>query len=357
MNNFLFLFLNFYQIVSQYSKNYNALINWLISNGAYISNKLSPNEINPSNRFIFAKKPILKNEQLLIIPNNLIISCLNEKVYEICFPIYGQINGNINYDCLLYFLSLDYNSQDSFFRPFYNYFPILNNNDFPVYMSEEEINKYNITGISKEIFLAKKYINDLYEMSNDIVPVDFEFYKKFFLYLSTRNYYRKIKNYELYYMVPFADLLSHSINNNANYYFDEKNNQFILYAKRNIKQNEEITILYGNYNNIELYVDYGFTIKNNIYKCNITINYEGKLFDLNGDVNQSNIINLINEIKKITKKNNKRICKELIEILKDLIKNYKKINYNNNNENIKNIMIEQIETMNEYIKILNELKL
>ena len=352
--NFIFLSSFFYLISSQYSDKYEALINWLLSNGAYISKKLSPNETNPSNRFIYANKPILKNEQLLIIPNNLIISCINPKVYEICYSIYGKIDGDINYDCLLYFLSLDFNSKNSFFRSFYNYFPILNYKDFPVYMTDEDLNKYNITGVSKEIYFAKKYINDLYEMSSDIVPVEFENYKKFFLYLSTRNYYRKIDNYELYYMVPYADLFSHSINNNAEYYFDEKNNQFILYAKRNIKKNEEITILYGAYNNIELYVDYGFTIKDNKFKCNITINFEGKLYDLKGEINKSEILNLINEIKNDTKKSNKNIVNELIKILKDLINNYNKIN-DNNNINMKNIMNEQIETMKEYINFFKEL--
>ena len=354
--NFIFLSSFFYLINSQYSDKYEALINWLLSNGAYISKKLSPNEINPSNRFIYANKPILKNEHLLIIPNNLIISCINPKVYEICYSIYGKIDGDINYDCLLYFLSLDFNSKNSFFKPFYNYFPILNYNDFPVYMTDEDLNKYNITGVSKEIYFAKKYINDLYDMSSDIVPVEFEIYKKYFLYLSTRNYYRKVNNYELYYMVPYADLFSHSINNNAEYYFDEKNNQFILYAKRNIKKNEEITILYGAYNNIELYVDYGFTIKDNNFKCNVTIDFEGKLYYLNGKINKSDILNLINEIKKNTKKSNKEIVNELIKILEDLINDYNKIN-NNDNQNMKNIMNEQIETMKEYIKILKELKL
>ena len=157
-----------YTLIICYSNNYEQLYNWLISNGAYISKKLIPKEQSLYNRYIVTGEKINQKEELLFIPNKLTISTLNDIVLDKCqkdfMNYYSSLTreeiSSFDYDCLVYFLTIDIDNNQSFFKNYYNYLPEISKSDFPLYFTDEEKNilsKIELdTQISRQdIFLEK----------------------------------------------------------------------------------------------------------------------------------------------------------------------------------------------------------
>ena len=350
-------------IFSCNSDGYNNLYNWLISNGAFISKKINPLEANKYNRCIIAKEEIKKNEEIVFIPTELTLSTLNSIVADSCKIGFKEFNSyaskeekfSYDFDCLVYFLTIDMDNKNSFFKFFYDYFPQILENDFPIYFPEEKINilkKIELEyEIERQIHFFKKSLNPV---KDKIIKIEsgIEKFKKNFIYVSTRNFERRSSFFEsVNTLVPFLDLLNHDNNYNTWFIYDEKREGFSLYAIKDIQQNEEITTSYGRLNNIYLYSIYGFTLKDNIYKSNISIKIDGKKFVLFPKVKKEYIINIMKQFKNYDKE------KCLIKIKEALIN--RKYEYENvfnlfkNDINIINIYNDLIWTITNYISILN----
>ena len=108
-----------------YSKEYNNLYNYIISNGGYINPKLVPNEVSKTNRFIITKEKIKKGEKILFIPDKVLISKIHKSVFKQCREAYG-IGDEYEYDCLVYFMTIDKYNPSSSFKPYYDYLPSFN---------------------------------------------------------------------------------------------------------------------------------------------------------------------------------------------------------------------------------------
>ena len=176
MNIIRYIFIIFiYTNISCFSNNYENLYNWLISNNAFITKKIIPVEKDLFNRYIITKENIEKNEEILFIPNKLTISTLNNIVLDICnigfkdFISYAskEEKSSYDFDCLVYFLTIDMNNNNSFFKDFYNYFPEISKNDFSLYFTKEKINLLKEIELDYEIQRQKyfyeksiKYIKD-----------------------------------------------------------------------------------------------------------------------------------------------------------------------------------------------------
>ena len=132
---------------------------------------------------------------------------------------------------------------------------------------------------------------------------------------------------------------------------------FILYSSRDIFPNEEITISYGEKNNIEFFTFYGFTIKDNKRKFNINLKIKNFDIFLNGRIYKDFMIYLINELKLIFKLNRieaiKLIKKELELKNKKLEKS---LNDFNKNINLKNIIYDELFIIDGYLKIIQNLR-
>ena len=347
--------------------NYDAYINlynWLISNGAFISKKIIPFEADKYNRYIKAKEEIKKKEEIIFIPTELTLSTLNSIVADSCKIGFKEFNScaskeekfSYDFDCLVYFLTVDMDNKNSFFKFFYGYFPQISESDFPLYFPEDKINilkKIELDyEIERQIHFYKKALNPV---KDKIIKIEngIEKFKKNFIYVSTRNFERRSSFFEsVNTLVPFLDLLNHDNNYNTWFIYDEKREGFSLYAIKNIQKNEELTTSYGRLNNIYLYSIYGFTLKDNIYRSNISIKIDGKKFVLFPKVNNKEyIINIMKQFKNYDKE--KCLIKIKEALLNRLYEYQNVLNSFKNDINTINICNDLISTAKNYILSLN----
>ena len=71
--------------------------------------------------------------------------------------------------------------------------------------------------------------------------------------------------------MPFIELFNHDNEFNTDWGFDTIKKGFYLKAVKDIKIGEELTTNYGEINNINLFMDYGFTLDNNKFKNSIRV--------------------------------------------------------------------------------------
>jgi len=365
-NFFIFHFL--YHIVFCYSDNYENLYKWMVSNGAYISDKIIPIEESIYNRYIIAKEKIYQKEELVFIPDNLTISTLNNLVYNVCtddfreFLSYAEKEEkySFDYDCLVYFLTIDIDNKTSLFRNYYNYLPEISKLDFPIYFTEDEKKDFNQIELETQIRRQDIFFNkSLKPIKNKIlkIPNGIEKFKKSFIYVSTRNFGRRESFYDdVNTLVPFLDLLNHNNDYNTYFYFNEKRNGFVLYSTKDIEPNEEITSSYGKFNNIYLYSMYGFTMKNNNYSSSISIKVENKTFTLFEKVRENQIMKIVKYFNPEKEKEKNNIILKVKNALEEKLPKYQKfLKKYKDNINIMNICEDLEKTVKLYIELCKKL--
>ena len=361
----LFIFVLLINVISSFSEYYNNLHNWLISNGAFISKKIIPQEQNIYNRYIISKEDIKQNEEIIFIPNELTLSTLNNIVLDKCNLGFKEFNSyaskeekfSYDFDCLVYFLTIDIDNENSFFKNYYDYLPRILTKDFPIYFSSEKINLLNKIELDVEIGRQTHFFNkSLTPVKNEILKIKngLEKFKKNFILVSTRNLERRSSFFEeVNTLVPYLDLLNHDNNFNTWFIYDEKREGFSLYAIKNIKKNEEITISYGKLNNLYLYSIYGFTIKDNIYRANINLKFFGKKITLFPNNKENQIKKIMRQYKDI---DNAKLIKEIINSLNNRLNEYRNIlDKYKNDININNICSDLITTIKDYILLFNNI--
>ena len=341
-----------------YSKDYLNLLNFIKSNGGYVSPKLIPNEISKTNRFIISKEKIKKNEILLFIHEKITISKLNTLINPKCVEAYG-FDEEYDYACIIYYMTIDKYNTSSIFQPYYNYLPKFNKTDFITDFTEQEIEIFKETRITeglkyyyyfygKALEPVKEKLKKFCEKKNIKYENILEEFKYNYDLALTRNFGRPHSLNDINTMVPYLDLINHSDKNNTHWYYEEKNEGYNLIAMRDIEAYEEITDSYGKYSNSILYKNYGFVIPGNINHEHININIYDIIFDLNID-------SLNNEIKNIFETVNKRYGKNKTQIklcaLRELNKKklyYSKLKTNRFSMNV--IIKERIDIINKFIE-------
>ena len=254
-----------------------------------------------------------------------------------------------DFDCLVYFLTIDIDNENSFFKNYYDYLPRILTKDFPLYFSSEKINLLNKIELDVEIGRQTHFFNkSLTPVKNEILKIKngLEKFKKNFILVSTRNLERRSSFFEeVNTLVPYLDLLNHDNNFNTWFIYDEKREGFSLYAIKNIKKNEEITISYGKLNNLYLYSIYGFTIKDNIYRANINLKLFGKNITLFPNNKENQIKKIMRQYKDIDKT---KLIKEIINSLNNRLNEYRNIlDKYKNDININNICSDLITTIKD----------
>ena len=109
----------------KFSQEYLNLINFVNSNNGYINPKLIPNEISNANRYIIAKEKIKKDEILLFIHDEILISKLHKLIFSKCQEAYG-LEEEYEFECIVYFMTIDKYNSSSIFKPYYDYLPEIN---------------------------------------------------------------------------------------------------------------------------------------------------------------------------------------------------------------------------------------
>ena len=364
----IFFICYFYTLVLCYSDNYQKLYKWITDNGAFISNKIIPKENSIYNRCLITSDKIKEKEIILFIPDKVTISTLNKIVLERCKKDFSDFlsfaekeeKASFDYDCLVYFLTIDMENKNSFFRPYYDYLPEISKSEYPIYFSEEEKISFNKIELETQIRRQEFFFNkSLKPIKNKIIKIEnrIENFKKNFIYVSTRNFGRRGSFFQnVNTMVPFLDLLNHNNDYNTWFNYDEKRDGFVLYATRDIQINEELTLSYGRYNNVYLYALYGFTIKNNIFHSSIHIKIKDEVFTLFEKNKENEIMKIVKYFRPKSVFEGNNIILQIKYVLENKLYDYQQFiqKYKDNN-NIINICDDLIYSVKQYISLCEKL--
>ena len=363
----LFFYLNLIQVIISISPEYNNLISWIRNNGGFISDKITPDESSEFNRIMLSNKTISKNELISFIPEKIILSSINPLLNSICRRAYGLYHSS-DLECITFFMTLDKFNKTSFFKPYYDYLPKFDMGGAPTSFSEKKLKFYEELEFDLYVGISNHKLQNAYNeevekiMEEKGIKNPFEEFKYNYELVKSRNFARPGSDFffDLNSCVPFIELLNHDNNYNTDFEFDEKNKGFILKAVRDINLGEELTLSYGNESNINLFVTYGFTLKNNIYKNSMRVKIgEGYYRFYPSESRERNIKDIYSIAKSLKEIYGFEKEKEIVIynlMLDGLEKKLEKIRLIKEDDiNIKNIIDELVMSIENYIIILKDL--
>ena len=363
----LFFYLNLIQVIISISPEYNNLISWIRNNGGFISDKITPDESSEFNRIMLSNKTISKNELISFIPEKIILSSINPLLNSICRRAYGLYHSS-DLECITFFMTLDKFNKTSFFKPYYDYLPKFDMGEAPTSFSEKKLKFYEELEFDLYVGISNHKLQNAYNeevekiLEEKGIKNPFEEFKYNYELVKSRNFARPGSDFffDLNSCVPFIELLNHDNNYNTDFEFDEKNKGFILKAVRDINLGEELTLSYGNESNINLFVTYGFTLKNNIYKNSMRVKIgEGYYRFYPSESRERNIKDIYSIAKSLKEIYGFEKEKEIVIynlMLDGLEKKLEKIRLIKEDDiNIKNIIDELVMSIENYIIILKDL--
>ena len=363
----LFFYLNLIQVIISISPEYNNLISWIRNNGGFISDKITPDESSEFNRIMLSNKTISKNELISFIPEKIILSSINPLLNSICRRAYGLYHSS-DLECITFFMTLDKFNKTSFFKPYYDYLPKFDMGGAPTSFSEKKLKFYEELEFDLYVGISNHKLQNAYNeevekiLEEKGIKNPFEEFKYNYELVKSRNFARPGSDFffDLNSCVPFIELLNHDNNYNTDFEFDEKNKGFILKAVRDINLGEELTLSYGNESNNNLFVTYGFTLKNNIYKNSMRVKIgEGYYRFYPSESRERNIKDIYSIAKSLKEIYGFEKEKEIVIynlMLDGLEKKLEKIRLIKEDDiNIKNIIDELVMSIENYIIILKDL--
>ena len=291
-----------------FSKEYINLVNYIKNYGGYINPKLTINEKSITNRFILTREDIKKDETILFIPEKILISKLHVNVNRKCVEAYGfEQEDDHDYECLVYFMTLDKYNSSSMFKPYYDFLPKIDKNDFIISLTKEEIEQYKETGIPeginsfnhffhKALDPVKERLKHFAEKNKIKYEQILEDFLNNFILVGTRNFGRPGFFADFSTMVPYLDLINHSDKNNTHWFYDEHKEGYYLIAVRDIKKNEELTDSYGKYFNSYLFKTYGFVIPGNSINDRLYVRINDEITRLDLDHPDDTVFHIFDKI-------------------------------------------------------------
>lgn len=301
---------------------------------------------NRPQRGIYSTENIKKGVSIIKIKSKFLIEY--NKIYK-KYPIEDIEEKN---SLVAYFLVIENNKKDSFWKEYINSLPE-NLDEFLYYWDDKKINLLKNTSMTTEDFyslddhlecLISDYeIINSYNKENNILNInDDDFFNEYIrmrILVGSRIFGYKKDNEDESGIVPYVDMINHSVKSNTTWYYDDEKKSFILEAIKNIPKGEEIVDDYGDKNNIDFLLYYGFTLKDNENPI-----LRIKLKKEKIEFNKTNYHEIINN-------NNKdELLKNLIKISKNHKKNIDK--NKNIDQNIINIYNDEIEIINKILHIL-----
>ena len=218
-------------------------------------------------RGVLAKSNILKNEIIMTIPKNCLITLENaintEYGKKISEFMYTELNSPKH--CLLSSFLL-YEEDNAKYKYYFDLFPkdFIN---FPVFYKKEELEYLKGSPFLSQILEKKKDMkNDYNKLCNYLSDYNQFKYKKFKearVLISSRIFGITINEKKTDVLAPFADLLNHKRPRQTQWYFDDNLDSFVIQAIENIKQGDEIFDSYGKKTNARFLLNYGFCLEDN----------------------------------------------------------------------------------------------
>ena len=218
-------------------------------------------------RGILAKSNIMKDEIILTIPKDCIISLETALETE-----YGKKIGEFMYNelnspkhCLLSSFLL-YEEKTPKWRFYFDLLP-QDYSNFPIFYTDKELEYLKGSPFLNQILDKKKDLKNDYDTLcmyiNDFNKFDFKKFCEIRMVVSSRIFGISIYNNKTDVLVPFADLLNHKRPKQTQWYFDTKLNSFVIQATEEIEKGDEIFDSYGKKTNARFLLNYGFALEDN----------------------------------------------------------------------------------------------
>ena len=253
--------------INEYN-NYILYMKNLYENNIYI-NKLSVLFINENMRGIIATDNIKKNDILIKIPKDFLITseeAENNNKDLFTEEIKKELSSPSH--CILsYFLLKEIEKGEK--SKWYYYFQFLPKSylNFPIFYTEKELNILEGTKFKKLINEKKEEIKKDYKILCQKIELfsqySFEQFCKIRCIISSRLFGLIIKGKKNDIIAPFADLLNHKRSRDTKWFFSENENYFGIIALKNINKGFQVYDSYGRKSNLRYLLNYGFTIENN----------------------------------------------------------------------------------------------
>ena len=270
-------------------KSYPLYINFLkelYKNNAFFP-KLEIQFFSDNYRGVIAKSPIKKDEIILSIPKECLISL--ELVLE---TEYGKKIGEIMFNeltspkhCLLSsFILFEKNNPKWKF-----YFDLLPKDfsNFPIFYTDDELKYLKGSPFLNQILDKKSDMKKDYLKLCEYIPLfnqfTFDEFMEARMIISSRIFGISINNNKTDVLVPYADLLNHKRPRQTQWYYDDKINSFVIQATEDILLGKEIFDSYGKKTNGRFLLNYGFAVENNDsaeYVLNVIFNDCYPLYDI-----------------------------------------------------------------------------
>lgn len=125
-----------------------------------------------------------------------------------------------------------------------------NYKEFPLFYNEKEMDQLKGSPFRDEFYITNELLEEHYNNICDEIPefklFPFEEFSQVLTIVYSRVFTVNIPNKAPQTcMVPFADMINHSVPMKANYYYDEESRGLVFEAVQDIIKGEEVTTTYG----------------------------------------------------------------------------------------------------------------
>jgi histone-lysine N-methyltransferase SETD3 len=221
-------------------------------------------------RGVIAKQNIYKDEIILKIPKNLLISLEIAKDTELGQQIASFMYCDLNSPkhCLLssFILNEKLLKEQSKWKFYLDLLP-QDYSNFPIFFTEKEMTYLEGSPFKTQIEDKKAEIMKDYNQICCYIPDFKKFSFKEFcevrMAVSSRIFGVKIENRKTDVLAPYADLLNHKRPRQTHWMYDDRFKAFTIQAIEDIPQGEEVYDSYGKKCNSRFLLNYGFIVEEN----------------------------------------------------------------------------------------------
>ena len=223
-----------------------------------------------NNRGVIAKRFITKNEIIMTIPKECILTVDIAKESDIGKQISVFMNRKLNspkHSLLSSFILYEKNKENSQWKFYYDIFP-KDFHTYPFFYNESENILLNGSKFLLKVKEKRKDIEEDYNVLCSLIDnykdnISFSDFFTIRIIVSSRIFGIKINGIKVDALIPLADMLNHSSHNQTSWYYDDQIESFVVQAIEDIKEGDEIFDSYGKKPNSSYLLNYGFTIDNN----------------------------------------------------------------------------------------------
>jgi hypothetical protein len=266
-------------------------------------------------RIVYLNQDILKDELLLEIPIDMILTDDDGKNAPIWRLKTEEKNNNLV--GILYYMDKISSNTNLFIRSYLNILPE-SFDGIPCFWEERYYQYLKNTSFYEPIIKRNIDLNKSFKNMNHsllkIYQMSFNDYLKYKALVSSRNFGFVKDNKKLRGMVPFGDMMNHSLNPNTKWGFDNKTNRFYFRSNKDLVKGEILTDTYGLKPSYQYLIYYGFFLPENHQ-----VLFNGKILDRNHKVKNSEFRKKINEKIILLKKDLELIKNEINNQCKKII--------------------------------------